>query len=178
MLCWCSSVISISTKTLRSHLLCLLQTVECIPGLLFQDFMRILTQLRSEHGLPLNVVLLSPPGRSRQLEMDSFSFGILARDFELPASKILYGASKGYSLRSLCCRWLHNVTSRRFHFSIESIWERVFIQDPLPVTLDPRVLQLLRDSFDHHHSSAVRAAQMLKQALAHSCTPRGENVVK
>lgn len=72
----------------------LLQTVECIPGPLFQDFLRILTQLRSEHRLPIQVVLLSPPGRSRQLGLDSSAqgtVGILVRDFSMPTSKLLYG---------------------------------------------------------------------------------------
>jgi hypothetical protein len=70
------------------------QTVECIPGSLFQDFLRILTQLRSEHRLPLQVVLLSPPGRGRRLGLDSSAQGtegILIRDFFLPSSQVLHG---------------------------------------------------------------------------------------
>lgn len=71
-----------------------LQHVECIPSPLFQDFLQLLTSLRSEHGLPLQVVLLAPPGRVRQMGLDSATqgmVGIMIRDFSLPSSKVLYG---------------------------------------------------------------------------------------
>jgi hypothetical protein len=129
-------------------ILIFIDTVECIPGSLLQDFLRILTQLRSEHRLPLQVVLLSPPGRGRRLGLDSSAQGtegILIRDFFLPSSQVLH----------------------------DFVWKQVFIERPLPIPLAPSVLRSLRESFDHHHASAVRSMQMLKQALAHSCTQRG-----
>ena len=71
-----------------------LQHIECIPSPLFQDFLQLLTSLRCENGLPLQVALLAPPGRVRQMKLDSATqgtVGIMVRDFSLPASKVLFG---------------------------------------------------------------------------------------
>ena len=99
---WIMCVHSVSFKKCVSHIDCvrLAQNAECVQGPLFQDFLRILAQIRSEHRLPLQVVLLTPPGQSRHLRLDSSAQGtegILVRDFSLPPSKLIYGKPKQHN---------------------------------------------------------------------------------
>lgn len=151
-----------------------LQHVERIPSPLFQDFLQLLTSLRSENGLPLQVALLAPPGRVRQTRLDSATqgmVGIMIRDFLLPASKVLFGKFTQVSVFSVLL-FLYLIQCE-----LDCVWERVFIEQPLHVSLAPSVLRSIHEAFDHHHSSAVRAMVMLKQALAHMCTQRGKLIV-
>ena len=125
------------------------------------------------------MVLLAPPGRRRQIALDSSTqgkAGILVRDFSLPTSKALYGKNPQntellHSSSYDCIQISHTLIAL-----IDSMWEDVFIKRPLPLSMDSSVLRSLHESFVHHHASAVRAIQMLKQALAHSCTKRGMSI--
>jgi hypothetical protein len=150
------------------------QNVEGIHSPLFQDFLQLLTNFRSEDGLPVQVILPAPPGRVQQMRLDSVTqgtVGIFIREFSLPTSKVLYGEYTQVSLS------FYLVIMYLIHCEPDCVWEQVFIEQPLPVTLAPSVLRSIHDAFDHHHSSTVRAMTMLKQALAHVCTQRGKRTV-
>lgn len=77
-----------------------------------------------------------------------------------------------YSSNNDCLQQTHDLID-----ILDSVWENVFIKQPLALSLDSSVLRSLHQSFDHYHASAVRAVQMLKQALAHSCTKRGKSTL-
>jgi hypothetical protein len=150
------------------------QNVECMPSPLIQDFLQLLTSFRSKNGLPVQVVLLAPPGRVQQMRLDSVTqgmVGILIRDFSLPASKVLYGKHTQVIVS------FYLVIINLIHCEPDCVWEHVFIEQPLPVALAPSVLRSIHDAFDHHHSSTVGAMTLLKQALAHVCTQRGKRIV-
>jgi hypothetical protein len=152
-----------------------LQNVESIPSPLFQDFLQLLTSFRSENGLPVQVVLLAPPGRVQQMRLDSDTqgmVGIFIREFSLPTSKVLYGEHKLVSVS------VYLFSMYLIHYEPDCVWEQVFIEQPLPVTLAPSVLRSIHDAFEHHHSSTIRAIKMLKQASAHVCTQRGKRTVR
>jgi hypothetical protein len=136
LLQWAESVEETSSP---DSIVVLLENIDssCI---LFQDFLKRLSTLRSQQGLLICVVLCSSPTRaSIPLQSSTQGLaGIHVQERSFPESHKLY----------------------------EKIWNQILLFEPLPVSLPAGILRSIRESFTFQHGSLIQSVLSLKQALA------------
>ena len=125
------------------ELVVIVEGTEGLSTRLLQDFVSLIASLRHDHGLVIQLILISSTFNTTTLHLQYDGNHVLTTTMSLPSSQHL----------------------------VNELWEQL-LQTPTTL-LSPTTLSGIQSSFQNHHASFVKTAILLKQALALQYATKG-----